>query len=374
MPDQLPTDVYSADGWIQRHGSSAFRQLTGRDVADPAKDRALALESARFELAARNQYLQELKAAKDFRQDAVEQQERERMLIEAAKATDEVANINPESNTFDDDILKLGIKYGSGIRDPRLQDYIKGQSLRHTQWMAKTNALDEFQKKRDAEKTARDAAQAEKKVISDAAISQKMGGNETTRTVYTQYGQTTLTNPEAKEDKDKNDRARLGELESLLSKKDLDPDVQAAAKPEYLALRQKLGLNSGAPALTPELKTSLESAHQLLEDKLKSLSGFSFTGSHADEKAELINRINPIKAQLGYQTLDANGQPVAAPTVPVSAPATPVAAPAGTPAPATSPDTGASAKDAPELTSKDQFDALPSGSEYIRNGERYRKP
>lgn len=84
-------------------------------------------------------------------------------------------------------------------------------------------------------------------------------------------------------------------------------------------------------------RDALLARHGALEAALNAKSGKS-----APTEGEL-SEINALKSQLGFAQLDASGKAVES-----SGP--------------------------PTLTAKDQFDALPSGAEYIRDGRRYRKP
>ncbi len=90
--------------------------------------------------------------------------------------------------------------------------------------------------------------------------------------------------------------------------------------------------------------------HNKLEAEINAKSG---KGQDAAKVAEL----NSLKAKLGYQPIGG------------AAPASAGGAPTTAQQPA-SPAAGS----LPTLTSKTEFDALPSGAEYMRDGRKYRKP
>lgn len=325
MADDLnpPPDVLFEQRYLAARGENRFRQVTGKEPYDPAKDRMATIRNAQLELAARNQHLQELKFAKDLAQDGIEQQQRERILQESAGATQAIAGLNAKSEDYPLKLAEVMQQFPYGMRDERVQGFAKLREGEFDTWNKATLARDTLANELAARATAKQQAQADADARAQAELGKpapELAPNESTRTVYTPLGQRTFVRPEAKQvDKgDAADRARLGSLETLLARQNLDPEIAGPAKAEYMGLRQKLGLVSG-PALTPELKSGLTAAHDALEAQLNS--------AKPDTRADLIKKINPIKAQLGYQTLDANGQPVASPPIAqVSAPATAPAA------------------------------------------------
>lgn len=99
-------------------------------------------------------------------------------------------------------------------------------------------------------------------------------------------------------------------------------------------------------------KEKLENQHSLLVGELNDKK--SFMGK---PNPGTIAKINEVKQKLGYDLLDENGQPIPkkdAVPVPV------VSTPAST--------------EIPTLTDRSQFDSLPSGSKYYRDGKLYQKP
>lgn len=103
---------------------------------------------------------------------------------------------------------------------------------------------------------------------------------------------------------------------------------------------------------------------------------YGITADTLKEKRDAFDAAQAKVAEMQamYPQLKSVTPPAGGPAAPAAAPApAPAAAPAPAPAPAASPAPAATATP-PVLTTKAQFDALPSGAEYIRDGKRYRKP
>lgn len=91
-------------------------------------------------------------------------------------------------------------------------------------------------------------------------------------------------------------------------------------------------------------REKLENQHSMLEGELQSKKSL-----FGNPDPAVLSKLNEVKQKLGYTILDSAGKPVAKVAETVTS-------------------------EIPTLTEKPQFDALPSGAKYIRNGVTYQKP
>lgn len=111
------------------------------------------------------------------------------------------------------------------------------------------------------------------------------------------------------------------------------------------SVRRPFNQSDADSAAQKRERERLENQHVLLEGELQNKKN-KVTGA---PDMGVLSRLNEVKQKLGYTLLDSVGQPVAKVAETVTT-------------------------EIPTLTEKSQFDALPSGAKYIRNGVTYLKP